>query len=263
MTSSPSLSDMSQGRRFARAEVWIVLALGLGQSAVYAIVALIARLTAGKPLSQQGAALNAAQASREWLDATYQFLGNLFPLAVVALAMYLLWRDGSDPFRRVGLDFRAPRFDVSRMLLLVVCVGIPGIGVYVLGRLLGLTVAVQAAELSQYWWTIPMLLLAAARAALEEEVVLLGFLWIRPRGLGWRPGTLIVLLALLRGSYHLYQGPGPFFANVAMGLIFGWCCARWGRVMPLVLAHFAFDAIQFVGYPLAVDLWPAVFGPPA
>jgi len=44
-----------------------------------------------------------------------------------------------------------------------------------------------------------------------------------------------------------------------MGVVFGWCYVRWGRVAPLVVAHVAIDIVSFVGYPLAVALWPAVF----
>ncbi len=38
-------------------------------------------------------------------------------------------------------------------------------------------------------------------------------------------------------AYHAYQGIGPIFGNFAMGVVFGWCYRRWGRVMPLVIAH--------------------------
>jgi hypothetical protein len=44
-----------------------------------------------------------------------------------------------------------------------------------------------------------------------------------------------------------------------MGVVFGWCYARWGRTMPLVIAHWIIDIVSFVGYPLAVGWWPALF----
>ncbi|MFM6975071.1 MAG: CPBP family intramembrane glutamic endopeptidase [Agromyces sp.] len=246
-------------RRRYRLELALVLGLGLGQSAVYSVVALIARLTAGKPLAQQTASINPAQSTREWLDATYQLLGNLFPLVVVALALFLLWIEPDRPFERIGLTRGQLGRDVRRVGVLVALVGIPGLGVYVIGRILGLTVQVEAASLTQFWWTIPMLLLAASRAALEEEIVVIGFVFRRLEQLGWRAWPTLTAAALLRGSYHLYQGIGPFIGNVAMGFIFGWCYQRWGRVLPLVIAHFLFDAVQFVGYPVAVALWPAIF----
>ena len=47
-----------------------------------------------------------------------------------------------------------------------------------------------------------------------------------------------------------------------MGIVFGWIAARWGRVLPLVVAHFLIDAVVFVGYPFAAAAWPALFGLP-
>jgi hypothetical protein len=86
---------------------------------------------------------------------------------------------------------------------------------------------------------------------LLEEVLLMGYLRIRLAAAGWSPWTIIVSLAVLRGSYHLYQGVGPFVGNVAMGLLFGWCALRWERgrpgsaVMPFVWAHIIIDVVGF------------------
>ena len=84
----------------------------------------------------------------------------------------------------------------------------------------------------------------------------------RLRDLGWGPWSIILTSALLRGAYHLYQGVGAFFGNVAMGIIFGWLYQRYGRLMPLVIAHAALDAVIFVGYPWAAATFPAIFGVP-
>ena len=97
---------------------------------------------------------------------------------------------------------------------------------------------------------MPVLLLAALRNGLLEEVVVVGYLFERLRRLGWSTWAILLSAALLRGSYHLYQGLGPFIGNVIMGLIFGWLYLRTRRVAPLVIAHFLLDAVGFVGYPL-------------
>ena len=60
--------------------------------------------------------------------------------------------------------------------------------------------------------------------------------------------TARTLSAVLRGSYHLYQGYGGFLGNAVMGVIFGWWFQRTRRVVPLVIAHFLLDAFSFVGY---------------
>ena len=246
-----------------RARVWweiaIVLGLSLGASAVYSIVSLLSIVTAGKTLAGSSTSLNSSQSPREWLDFTYQFLSLFFALVPVALALYLLWRPGRSAFRRVGLDLTQPGRDVGRGLLLLAVIGVPGIAFYAVGRMLGLTVAVNAAPLEGYWWTIPMLIFSAIRAGLQEEVIVVAYLFEKLRQLGWNTWSIILSTSLLRGSYHLYQGVGPFVGNVVMGVVFGWCYQRWGRVMPLVVAHAIIDIVSFVGYPLAAAWWPGIF----
>ncbi len=244
-----------------RIEVIIVLGLSLGASAVYSIVSIIARLTTTTPLSQQSATLNASQSPREWLDFTYQFLAIFFDLFTVALVLYLLWLPGKSAFRRIGFDFTQPGRDLRSGVILLLAIGIPGLALYLAGRALGFTVAVVPAPLDTFWWTIPILIFSALRSALTEELIVVGYLFTRLKELGWSTWTIILSAATLRGSYHLYQGIGPFFGNVAMGIVFGWCYTRWGRTMPLVVAHWVIDIVSFVGYPLALAWWPGLLAP--
>lgn len=253
---------MSTARRL-RLELVIVLGLSLGASAVYSIVSLVARLTEERALGDQTVALNPSRASREWLDFTYQFLDVFFGLFVVALVLYLLWRPGRSPFRRIGFDLTRPGRDAASGVLLVLVIGVPGLALYAIGRAFGVTVAVQGSPADWFWWTVPILMFRALEAALTEEVIVVGYLFTRFRELGVGPWATIASSAVLRGSYHLYQGFGPFVGNVAMGVVFGWCYQRWGRTMPLVVAHWLLDVVSFVGYPLAVGWWPELFAPPA
>jgi len=249
------------GRTRLSWEVVIVLGLSLGASAVYSIVAIIARLTADKPLSRQTATINGSLSPREWLDFTYQFLGIFFDLFAVALVLYLLWLPGQSAFRRLGFDGQRPWRDLRAGVGLVLAIGIPGLGLYLVGRAVGFTVAVVPSPLDTHWWTIPILILSALRSGLSEEIIAVGYLFTRLREFGWSTWTIIVSSALLRGSYHLYQGIGPFFGNAVMGIVFGWCYVRWGRTMPLVIAHWILDIVSFVGYPLALAWWPALLAP--
>ncbi|MET0974809.1 MAG: CPBP family intramembrane glutamic endopeptidase, partial [Leifsonia sp.] len=229
-------------------EIAIVLGLSLGASAVYSVVAIIARVTAETALGDQSASLNPSQSPREWLDLTYQLLGVFFDLLPVALVLYLLWQPGVDPFRRIGFDLTRPGRDALSGLALAAAIGIPGLALYAGGRLLGITVDVQASPLDQHWWTIPILVLSALRSAITEEVIVVGYLFTRLRELRWGKWAIILSTSVLRGSYHLYQGFGPFLGNAAMGVVFGWCYWRWGRTMPLVIAHAILDVVSFVGY---------------
>nr|WP_245885777.1 CPBP family intramembrane glutamic endopeptidase [Xylanimonas oleitrophica] len=263
-------------------EIWILLGLSLGRAAVYAVVNIVGRLTDSTPLAEQTATLNASQSPRPYLDLTYQLLSIGFALVPVALAVYLLAqrRDAPPVSRAIGLDWhlrRRPgteaalqhslpdhrrRRDVAWGVALAAAIGIPGLAFWAVGRLLGITVSVQASALDQHWWTVPVLVLSAFQNSALEEVIVVAYLFERTRDLGWgrvRPAWwFIATSALLRGSYHLYQGIGPFFGNVVMGVLFAWWyTSRWGRhrVMPLVVAHLLLDVVAFVGYALAPAEW--------
>lgn len=242
--------------RRIRWEIAIVLGLSLGQSAVYAIVALANRLSREQALADQVATLNPSRSDREVFDLIYQLLAIGFALVPVALACFLLWSPTRPHLARLGIRSDRLGRDLAGGLGLAVLVGIPGIGFYLLGRWLGIGVAIDPSGLDAYWWTIPVLLLSAARAGIEEEVIVVGYLFARLGDLGWGRWAVILGSAALRGTYHLYQGFGAFVANVAMGVLFGWLYQRTGRVVPLVAAHFAIDAVVFVGAPLAIGVLP-------
>lgn len=236
-------------RRRIAVEVWLVLGLSLGQAAVYSVVNLIDKFTRG-PISEQTATLNAPQSPRPYLDLTYQLMGIGFALVPVALALYFLTTSGRSVLHVIGIDGKSPWRDLGIGAGLAALIGLPGIGLYLIGRALGVTVNVVASGLDAYWWTIPVLILAAIQNALLEEVVMVGYLMTRLRDLGWRTPAIILSSAALRGSYHLYQGIGPGLGNFVMGLIFGYWFHRTGRVAPLIVAHTILDLVAFVGYAL-------------
>jgi membrane protease YdiL (CAAX protease family) len=70
----------------------------------------------------------------------------------------------------------------------------------------------------------------------------------RLRQIGWNVWATIVTSAVIRGSYHLYQGFGQALGNVVMGLVFGYWFTKTKRVLPLIVAHTILDVIVFVGY---------------
>jgi len=235
--------------------VLLVLGVSLGQSAVYSAVAITARLTADRPLSQQTATLNPSQSSRPWLDLTYQLLNILFALVPVLLAVHLLNRGRGDAGRTLGLDARRPGPDLAGGAVLAAAIGLPGLGLFWVAAQLGINASVVPASLPDLWWAVPVLILSAAQNAILEEVVVVGYLMTRLRELGWRIGALIAASALLRGSYHLYQGFGAFVGNAVMGVIFALFFLRTRRVLPLVVAHTLLDVVAFVGYALLPKEW--------
>ncbi len=246
-------------------EILIVLALSLGKSGVYAVVNLIDKATQA-PLGSQTTRLNPSLNSREYFDLTYQLLDIFFTLVPVALVLFLLYVSlRSSPFRLLGFDFARWKSDILWGFLLFLAMGLGTLGVYAVGRALGVTTAIVPSALDAYWWTVPVLLLSAVRHAVLEEVVVVGWFFDRLRRLSvnsprfsspwFNTAWIVVVSALVRGSYHLYQGIGPFFGNFAMGLVFGIFYVKYRRVMPLVYAHFLLDAVGFVGFAL---LGPAI-----
>lgn len=240
-------------RRRLRAEILLVLGLSLGQSAVYAVVQLIEKLTSG-PLGGQTTTLNPTRSDREYLDLTYQLLGIGFSLVPVLLVVFLLagagFGSGLRPLRRLGVDGARPWADLWQGVSLFAVMGGGTLALYAVGRALGITTALVPAALGTYWWTVPVLILSATRDAVLEEIIVVGYLTLRWRQLRWSTPAILVVSALFRGSYHLYQGFGPFLGNVVMGLVFVAVYLKVRRVMPLIVAHALLNTGAFVGFAL-------------
>lgn len=236
--------------RAARQEVAIVLLLSLGAQGIWAVLRIIDLLTRGEPLGSNTATIiGSITPDRPWLDLAYQLVGITLALVPVALVAYLLTRSG-EGMGAIGFDLREPRRDLWRGAALAAIVGGTGLAFYFLARHLGMNVRLVPAALGHVWWAIPVLLLAAAENAVLEETVVLGYLLHRLDQLRVRPVPAVLTSAAIRGSYHLYQGIGGFVGNFAMGLLFGWLYRRWGRCMPMVVAHTLIDAVAFVGYQM-------------
>jgi len=235
----------------ARLQIWeivAVFAVSLGASGLYALVNLIGSLTAKQSLSKQTAVLNGSMApGRPLLDLTLQLLNITLSLAPVLLVFYLLARAGEGP-SSIGVDASQPGRDLGRGTALAAIVGGTGLGLYLIAYHIGVELNVVAENLPDIWWRIPVLLLSAFQNAVLEEVVVLGYLMSRLDRLGVRPRWAIVISAVVRGSYHLYQGVGGFIGNAVMGVLFGVLFRRWGRVTPMIIAHFLIDSVAFVGY---------------
>ncbi len=237
------------------AETALVLGVSLGESALRSVLSIVDSLTRPEPINQQQASLNnSVSPDRPWLDLAHQLVNLALPLVAVALALYLL-RSVHRPEQGVrsalGLDLgRAPR-DLGRAVLLAAAVGLPGVGFYLLTVQLGFNLNVSPSNLAANWWTVPVYVLAAAMNGIVEEVIMVGYLFTRWSQAGWRAATVVGLSALIRGTYHLYQGFGGFVGNVVMGLVFGLVFLRTRRVLTLVAAHTIMDVVVFVGYPVA------------
>ena len=226
-------------RRALAEETLVVLSLSLLASAVFAILSLLEAPLRGVTVASVSQSTHLAR----------QVFGSLFALAPVWLVTYLVRRSG-EGLHGIGLEWDRPRDDVTRGALLFVLVGLGGIGLYLAAVAIGANRFVVPVPPLGHWWTVPVLLLNAAEAALLEEVVVVAYLVTRLRQLRLSEVGAIGASALLRGSYHLYQGWGGFLGNVAMGVLFGFVFTRTRRAWPIVIAHFLLDVAAGIGFIL-------------
>ncbi|WP_017604332.1 CPBP family intramembrane glutamic endopeptidase [Nocardiopsis alkaliphila] len=242
-----SIPNLLPNRSLLRWEILCVLALSLGAAAISATISFLGVLTAPESMADQTASLIRSRAeNRPWLDLSFQLYAVVFALAPVALVIYLLHRTGESA-RTVGFDGRRPWFDTGSGLLLAGLIGAGGLVVYVVSWQLGLTRTIVPSTLEGHWWDMTVLVLQALKNGVLEEVIVVGYLLHRLGQLGWSPWKAVLASSVLRAFYHLYQGVGMFFGNLVMGLVFGWFYLRYGRVMPLVVAHTVIDVVAFVG----------------
>lgn len=229
--------------RRLRYEVALVLALTFGMAGLRSIFTLIDAFSA--PLNTQSVTLNAPRATAAWLDFALQLCGAATIMTWGLLALFLL-----------GERLEKPRgADFSWGVGLAALIGIPGLGFYYAAVHLGLSKEVIPSTL-EHFWTIPVLLLFSFAHAFAEEIVVVKWLSTRLNQLGHGLIFTLVVSALLRGSYHLYQGVSAGIGNVIMGLIYGWFYLRYRptSIWPLIIGHFLIDAVAFVGYTLATML---------
>ncbi len=227
-------------------ELWLVLMVSLGASAIYSILSLARKLTSTQGLAGSVTTINQPLAKTPWLDLVSQLASISLALVPVLLALYFLRMDNI----KIGLIPVKRDWVIGISLPLII--GIPGIALYAVALNLGLTSRIVPSSLGDYWWTPVVLVLAALRSGLQEEIIAVAFFAKKLKII--RPEitiiSVVVLSSLFRASYHLYQGFSAFLGNVVMGLVFGYLFMRTGRVAPLVIAHTIMNTAVFIGFPL-------------
>jgi membrane protease YdiL (CAAX protease family) len=257
----PPLSALGSGgtlprdtRRSVTLELVIVFAITLGMSGLRSLLSIIeTQIKANEQqvsLGQFQVSVAAPQSQVGTIDLIRQLLSVAQGLAWGALGLYLLWRAGARLKQHLGLDFARRGRDLAAAIGLAALIGIPGLGLYLAAHALGMSLTVAVSTMTDVWWRAPVSILIAFENGFLEEVLVVGYLLVRLRQLELHPGIAIAISAVLRGSYHLYQGYGGFAGNVVMGVVFAFVFLRWRRLWPLVLAHGLIDTVAIVGYPL-------------
>jgi len=236
--------------RHRGAEVLAVLGVSLGMSGIYALLSYLkAELTIRGGISATTATVaSGAQTEHMWLNIAYDVTGVVQGLMPVLLVLVLLARDPATAGFGIGLHRRPWGRDLLQGLGFAALIGLPGLILVWVAHQLGVSANLAVVDIPDTWYRVPLLLLQAAQNGVLEEIVVVGYLLTRLRQLGWSNGQALGASAVLRGSYHLYQGLGGFVGNMVMGVIFAWWFQRTRRVLPLVVAHILLDVFAFVGY---------------
>ena len=239
-----------RARRMLWWEIVALFSVSLGASALRSVVSLIGSFTEPESLSAQHIVINFSQApGRPLFDLTLQLVSILTAVAPACLAFYLLARHGEGP-SSIGVDLSQPWRDLARGAGLAAVIGGCGLGLYYLAFKAGISLNIVADGLPNVWWRFPVLILSALQDGINEEVLVVGYLLTRLELLGFSRARAVAVSAVLRGSYHLHQGIGPFFGNVIMGVVFGTLFMRWRRTNPMIIAHTLINAVAFIGYTL-------------
>ena len=180
------------------------------------------------------------------------YLAVIAPLSLVTIALLLRFLCGESP-RRLNLRSGKASRDLLAALVLSVVIVVasvtttgflsmlmPGSASNPSVRNLFTALAGNPKLLALFLG--PLLLLGAA----SEEVVrtfLLGRLWIVWSTSAGKAAAVVVSAGLF-SLVHLYQGPVHAIWTGILGLIMALHYARYGRVVPLVLAHYLTNALQ-------------------
>ena len=240
VSDNPTTDQPADTRRI-RQEIAIVLVVTFGLSGMRAALRLLSDLMQPVPLNQQQTTLAEHQSDTSWIDLAMQLCSSAMLFSWGFLALYLLHESIFSRWRPKAILEGAG---------LAALIGIPGLVFYLSAVHFGFSKQVVPSTLDDAWWEIIVLLTWSAANAFSEEIVVVMWLLTRLQQLRIPPWVALLLSAVLRGSYHLYQGWSAGLGNIIMGLIFGTYYLKTRRVWPLILGHFLIDAVAFVGYSL-------------
>lgn len=240
ISNNPATDQPADTRRI-RQEIAIVLVVTFGLSGMRAALRLLSDLMQPVPLNQQQTTLAEHQSDTSWIDLAMQLCSSAMLFSWGFLALYLL---------RESIFSRWQPKAILEGAGLAALIGIPGLVFYLSAVHFGFSKQVVPSTLDDAWWEIIVLLIWSAANAFSEEIVVVMWLITRLEQLRIPPWVALLLSAVLRGSYHLYQGWSAGLGNIIMGLIFVAYYLKTRRVWPLILGHFLIDAVAFVGYSL-------------
>lgn len=234
---------MGNSRKLIGWEVAALLLTTFGMSGFRSALSLIQGLLSPVALNEQTVSLNGAQGRVGWIDFLLRLASDVALFAWGGLALVLLALTG----RRVVEVLKYRGSDWGWGLVLAAVIGLPGLGLYAAAVHWGFSRVVDVASGAGPWWAWILFVVSAWANAWAEELVVVCWLSDRLRRLGLSGRWRILCSAVLRGSYHLYQGPSAGLGNVCMGVVYAGFYEKKRRLWPLIIGHGVIDTVAFVG----------------
>lgn len=103
-------------------------------------------------------------------------------------------------------------------------------------------------------FSITTVLLFGVFTGFFEELLFRGLLLTRFNALVRNRGVAILLSALCFGMVHIYQGPMGIAQTASIGVVLGIVATMSRSLWPAIIAHAAFNSIQFALMPYAMKL---------
>ncbi len=228
-----------------RRELIVVLLVFPAMATITAIITLVAEVSGH---SRGGSVFGELDPTAATI---LQVLYTLALAAPLALVWYLLGRSGLS-FKSIGLDRSHLVRDIVMGLLLMLAARFLSnwIGEFLFYSHVP---GVYGTPLPPGTSKLPFIITGIATSVVSgvvEEVVVLGYLTNRLRGLGWAMPAIAIVSLILRGSYHVEYGLG-----VLQPLVFGAMMTAFylqtRRLLPVIIGH--------VGYDIWVTLQAATY----
>lgn len=230
-----------RARRLLRWELLIVLA-------VFPLPAVIAAITsAANHLLHQGPGAAHASVLVPGSVPVSVVLGvalELSSIAAAGLVWYLLVRSGEGT-GAIGLDKTRPKVDAALVLPVF---GVVFFASFFVGGIVEAALGLKTFPVDDPVHGLaylPVLLAGGLAAGIVEETVVLGYLVRRLEQLGVRPVWVVVIAVAVRGSYHLYYGPGviPILVWATASVL---VYRKVRRLAPFMVVHSLWDMSLFL-----------------
>jgi membrane protease YdiL (CAAX protease family) len=97
-------------------------------------------------------------------------------------------------------------------------------------------------------WLIPVGIVVALSAGFGEEVLITGMVvtTLEQAGFAKRAWVIYLVAVALRIPFHLYYGWASL-AVICFTVVNVWVYRRWRLLWPIIVAHAAYDAVEFAG----------------